>query len=361
MKVLITAPSLDVKKNVSGISSVVNIIINNNTEAEYIHFLSGKADEEGSGVKRIMPLVKSYTSLFNLSKRNGYDVLHLNLALNTKSLLRDYLIFKIARHFKKPVVTHLHGGKYLTEKPQSRFINNIINNVLKRSDQIVVLSELEKDLVKQQYCGEQITPLPNTVEDIYLQTTITGKSQTTRFFFLGRLNESKGVEFLLKAFNQLTASGANAVLNICGTGPLENVVDESVKQNQRISFHGIVFGPNKLAHIAANDIFVLPSIHGEGLPVALLECMAVGLVPITTTDGSMGRVVIDGENGLIVPKYDQAALYNQMKLLCDKPELLSELSAGAKTYIKENFNIISYINKLNNIYKEAVQSYKSPL
>ncbi|MFD0750794.1 glycosyltransferase family 4 protein [Mucilaginibacter calamicampi] len=357
MNILITGPSLDVKKNVSGISSVVNSIIKYNKAANYYHFLSGKEDDEAGGLKRLTPLFKSYLLFYSLSKKNKYDILHLNLALNPKSILRDYSFFEIASFFKKKTITHLHGGKHLTTKPKNLILKYIINRIIKNSDILIVLSDLEKDLVQQYSSRQDTVSLSNSVEDTYLEANIKDKSEiVTRFLFLGRLHESKGLDYLIKAFEELCSSGINAVLNICGTGPLEERVTEATNRNHKIIFHGIVSGADKLDKLTSNDVFVLPSIHGEGLPVALLECMAVGLVPITTSDGSMGSVVSNGTNGLLVPKHDSTAIYGQMKLLCKKTDLISQMSKESKSYISQNFRMDNYVKKLNEIYNDVLNT-----
>ncbi len=354
MKILITGPSLDVKDNVSGISSVVNTIISHSPDIEYIHFLIGKRDKEKASLGRIIPVVKSYISLIKSSKNNGYDILHLNLALNGKSLLRDYIVFKIALFFKKRILLHLHGGKYLTRKPSNQLLLSLIKYVLTKSDKVVVLSEHEKDLINSLYNKSDVSVLSNTVETTFLNSSIKYNIDEVHFLFLGRLTESKGLKLVLKAFDVHIKSGYKAKLNICGTGPLEELVLDSAKNNPNIKFHGIVYGSQKIMHLENNHIFLLPSLHGEGLPVALLESMAVGLVPIVTNDGSMGLAVENFKTGIIIPKNDISALTDKMEYLTTNLDKFEQMSANAKRYISDNFNVSTYIEKLNGLYKNII-------
>ncbi|TWR27594.1 glycosyltransferase family 4 protein [Mucilaginibacter pallidiroseus] len=350
MRVLITGPSLDVKDNVSGISSVVNTIISHSPNIDYIHFLIGKRDKEKASLGRIIPVVKSYISLIKSSKNNGYDILHLNLALNGKSLLRDYVVFKIALLFKKRILLHLHGGKYLTKKPSNQILLQLIKSVLSKSDKVVVLSDHEKELINSIYNKSGVSVLPNTVESSFLNSSIKYNINEVQFLFLGRLTESKGLELILKAFNEYVKSGNKATLNICGTGPLEGLVIDSAKNNPNIKFHGIVSGIQKIMHLESNHVFLLPSLHGEGLPVALLESMAMGLVPIVTNDGSMGLAVESFKTGIIIPKNDIQAITDHMKYLTNNLDQLEQMSANAKKYIANNYNVSTYINKLSGLY-----------
>lgn len=83
-------------------------------------------------------------------------------------------------------------------------------------------------------------------------------------------------------------------------------------------------------YLAACSVFVLPS-YREGTPKANLEAMAVGRAIITTDTTGCRETVVDGENGMLVPVKDTAALADAMqKLLADKDKLFKMAHAGRR-------------------------------
>ena len=118
--VIIVAPSLDTRTNVSGVSAVVNFIINNNKSVRYEHFLQGKSDlEKGGGLHRVVRIIRNYRRWKELLRDNSNCLVHYNFPLDTLSVLRDYFFMHFAVVKKVPMVIHLHGGLYLfkEEKP----------------------------------------------------------------------------------------------------------------------------------------------------------------------------------------------------------------------------------------------------
>ena len=73
MRILIVAPSLDLEKNVSGVSAVANFIISHNKECEYIHFLQGKGDGESGTLNRILRLWRNYRRWERVVNGNNGD------------------------------------------------------------------------------------------------------------------------------------------------------------------------------------------------------------------------------------------------------------------------------------------------
>ena len=97
------------------------------------------------------------------------------------------------------------------------------------------------------------------------------------------------------------------------------------------------------------DIFLLPS-YFEGLPNALLEAMASGIVPIVTSVGSISEVVFNGENGFIVPLKDHKSISERIKILDNDRHLLENTKKSAYKSMLTDYSIQSYIIKLNRIY-----------
>jgi glycosyltransferase involved in cell wall biosynthesis len=150
-------------------------------------------------------------------------------------------------------------------------------------------------------------------------------------FFGGRLVEIKGVDVLLEAFQQVPAP---AHLVIAGTGPLEEQFKAHAGQHLpgRVTFVGQQ--QNMHEYLQASDAWTLPS-RGEGLPLALVEALAVALPVIVTPVGGMPELVQDGVTGMHVPVNDIRALAEALnKAVSGSAEVKAMGERGRKLIIE---------------------------
>jgi glycosyltransferase involved in cell wall biosynthesis len=355
MKVLITAPSLDTTNNVSGISSVVNNIINHSS-CTFKHFLVGRKDNEKAGFNWILKqIVLIFKFPFSLK---GIDIVHINTALNPLSIFRDFTFVFIAKIFFKKVLLHLHGGKYLMEDCKNLFVAMFIKLNVKLSNYILVLSPIEETRIKSLFPQKRVSFLVNAIpeEKIAAHSEQKQFNMPLHLTFLGRIHESKGVEDIVSAMQILTDSGiVDFNFSLYGKGPQADFMIENLKKilGNRFEFKGVVGGEDKWTALKNSDIFLLPSRYGEGLPMAMLEAMAVGNIIITTDDASITYAVKDKINGFIVKKQNPIEIAELIRHLITNSNTLKLISENAVNTILMDFNIKNYICQLENIYSSA--------
>jgi glycosyltransferase involved in cell wall biosynthesis len=161
-----------------------------------------------------------------------------------------------------------------------------------------------------------------------------------KILFLGRVFRSKGIFELLDAFSLLLHRFSDAELLIAGEGKDLDEARAYVHQNgfaPSVRFLGWVEGDAKKALLSEADIFCLPS-RAEGLPNAMIEAMAAGLPIVVTPVGSIPDVIVDGENGFLIPVQDTAALAQRFEMLFEAPALRRALGQSARATAKSNFN-----------------------
>ena len=143
-----------------------------------------------------------------------------------------------------------------------------------------------------------------------------GVSGQIVILFIGRISEKKGIRYLLDAFASIAADRADVVLLIAGDGDEFEDIRRRVGEiglNDRVRMPGYVTGELKREYLQCADVIALPSVvtadnDAEGLPVALLEGLAVGAVCIATDVSGADDILIDGVDGFIVPQKDSDAL-----------------------------------------------------
>lgn len=356
MNILITAPSLNTKNNVSGVSSVVNNILVT-TELNYIHFEVGKQDKEKRGLKWILKQFYLPINLFMVFIRNKIDLFHLNAPLNKLSIIRDFTLLIVAKLFRKKTILHFHGGEFLIKIPKNKVLFIFLKLYFKLGDKIITLSSYEKELVNKNYGIplEKIVPLENCV--IPLENIKKEKKEKIRIIFLGRVVESKGINEIIISMKKLYDLRKDFEFYLYGTGPLENKIINELNNYMPDSFKfkGIISGKEKDDAMIKSDIFILPSIHGEGLPMALLEAMNTENICIVTDDGSMATVIANNENGFIVEKGNSNDLFDKLNTSINLILLENRIiSKNAKNTILKKYNNTIYSKKLKEIYTELL-------
>jgi glycosyltransferase involved in cell wall biosynthesis len=350
--ILITSPSLDTTKNVSGISSLVSTIIAA-SNSRLIHFKLGSKDNEKKSFLWLLKQPLIYINALYVALFKKFGILHLNLGLEKMSIVRDFIVaFLMKNIFRKKFVLHIHGGYYLMNKPKEKWVDRLLTFLFKHADSIIVLSEMEKEILTERYGNYTFHVLPNAVDFSAGAAFKRIASDKIRFVFLGRINSSKGIYIISEAFQYLRDYYDNFSFSIYGAGPeLEGWLSKLDAYNGlNYKYEGVVGGEEKWQALYNADVFLLPSTHGEGMPIAMIEAMAAGTVPIVTNDASITAVVQNEENGFVISKNNPQELANAMQKIIDGKIAMAEVSQKATETIRVYFDISSYVKKLDSIY-----------
>lgn len=355
MNIIITAPSLNPKENVSGISSVAQFIISNNSEIEYIHFEVGKKDAESSNkLCRIRRILRNRTDWKHLLLQHKDAVIHYNMPLMGAAIIRDFLLLRVAHSLGFPIVLHIHGGQLMTNRNRPWFVNGLLILLFSWVKHIIVLSDLEKQILEEDFDVKNVHSLPNCIDlrEARKFERIHDLSRPLSILYLGRIEKNKGIDYILEASKRLRNEGVDFLLHIAGKEENEGEYLPIIRQElgDKFIYHGVVFGNEKSKLLKKCDVFLLPSFF-EGLPMALIETMSFGEIPIVTNVGSISSLVEDSINGLFIEVRNGDDIVEKIKRLIDNPEFRRNLSSTAQKTIFTSYDDKAYINKLNTLYK----------
>lgn len=353
MKIVITAPSLDEHRNVSGISTVVRQIIEH-SNFQYAHFTAGREDGEKAGPSWLLKQAALPVRFFTRILKEKADLVHINTALTDRSIWRDAALTHAAKLSGRPILLTIHGGKFLTNDFESKRLESTTERMLRRAKTVVVLSDHEKHEVEKCWSGLNIKVLPNAIPSPP-QPAVTRNNPKPVIIFFGRLHESKGLDEIVKACRRLRNDVVDFQFNCFGDGPMREVFLAQMREVLGDSFHygGVVTSNDKWRQFAVADIFLLPSIYGEGLPMAILEAMAAGCVVIASEMASIASVIDDGVNGYLVEPRNTEQLIKTLKAVLGNSSGWKPVQAAAVRTVREKFAISDYIEKLEGIYKEV--------
>ena len=240
--------------------------------------------------------------------------------------------------------------------------------IVRRSDLVLPVSSYIKNVL-----DELVTPgfnfrvLPMGVKSDFnahqKKTFQEGKVQKREFkiLFVGKLVEKKGLEYLLGALILLKDKAVLVKLTIAGGGPLEEklklfVLREGLAGN--VYFTGWISN-NKLPELySVADITVVPSVYDskgetEGMPVVILESLAMGTPVLGSRISGIPDIVEDGVNGWIVEYGDKQALSNKIEDII-KLDLEPFSRAAVETSLKYTYESIAsgYAREIEKLFND---------
>jgi glycosyltransferase involved in cell wall biosynthesis len=353
MKIVITAPSLDEHRNVSGISTIVRQIIEH-SGFQYVHFTAGREDGEKAGPLWLLKQAALPIRFFSRILSEKADVVHINTALTDLSIWRDAALVRAAKLADRPIVLAIHGGKFLMNDFESPRLETVTEHMLRRAKAIAVYSEFEKSEVERRWSGLNIKVLPNAIPSPP-QAAVMRNNPKPVIIFFGRLHESKGLDEIVKVCRTLRNDAVDFRFNCFGDGPMKEAFLSQMREvlGDRFYYGGVVTSGEKWQQFAEADIFLLPSIYGEGLPMAILEAMAAGCVVVASEMASVASVIEDGVNGYLVEPHNTEQLIKTLKTLIENRSRWKPVQDAAIKTVHEKFAISDYIENLESIYKEV--------
>ncbi len=180
------------------------------------------------------------------------------------------------------------------------------------------------------------------------------------FVFVGRIAKDKGINELCKAMSKLAGFAPVRLFlvgpNEDGLDPISQEAKELIASNSAIELLGEKYRDELLAYYAAADCFVLPS-YREGFPNTVLEAGAMGLPCVVTDINGSREIIVEGENGMIVPPRNADALFQAMlEMVRNKPNR-DYMVGKARTMIESRFEQ-SFVQKcLMDFYDEILENH----
>lgn len=354
-KVVLFGPALDA---ISGVSTHVRMLLASDLprDFELLHFQVGSEGRRENAPQKLMRFVLSPLHLALFLLRTGAELVHLNASLDPKGYWRDLAYAMVARLLGRRVVNQIHGGPM----PQDFFRGNalltwILRCFLVSSDAVTVLSSAELAAYRAFDARIKVHLVPNAIDPAGLadQERFYNPDRPLKLVYVGRLVRTKGLFEILEALAELKRARREFRLRIAGEGPDRcELIAASSKSglDDRVEFLGSVLGAEKCRLWLDSDVFVLPS-YLEGLPYSLLEAMAAGCVPITTSLAAIPDVMHHGEHGLFVPVKDPRALASAVAALDDDREGLMLMARAARRRVLGRYTAERLAGDFRELYR----------
>jgi colanic acid/amylovoran biosynthesis glycosyltransferase len=173
---------------------------------------------------------------------------------------------------------------------------------------------------------------------------------------VGRICEQKGQLLLIEAAAKLRAQGCSFNLVLAGDGEMRAEVEALIAQHdlaKHVRITGWISSAQVRDELLAARTMVLPS-FAEGLPVVIMEAMALRRPVLSTYVAGIPELVISGENGWLVPAGDVDALAASMRVALETPvERLLAMGEAARTRVLQRHSIDTEAAKLAEYFADA--------
>lgn len=306
--------------------------------------------------------------LILLIRKKNYWVVHTHLP-------KSGFLGRIAAYIggSKNIVNTIHNTYewYISKNLIYKFLRTVdvwLNNC--KQSQIIAISHAVKEHVlrgESKINQSKINILYNAINFVEIEKGLR-EPLTKKDLFLdeedflivniGRLVEEKGHIYLLRALDRLiNTDGLSRIKCIIlgRNGNSCNKVRTFIKEH-KLENNILLLGSSKnpYKYLKISDLFCMSSVI-EGFGIAVLEAFYCQVPVLVSDAGGLPEIVQHGQTGIIVKKGDIITLENEIKNFYFQKYDIHRYIENAAKYVKQNFNIKYYVDKLDSIYQEIIK------
>lgn len=202
-------------------------------------------------------------------------------------------------------------------------------------------------------CWHKLQVVHCGLDNLFLKQAISKPKDSRKLIFVGRLDPEKGLLILVDAAAQVKQKGIEFELLIVGGGELRADIEEHVKKlrlQDNIKFLGWRGSEDVRQLITDSRAMILPS-FAEGIPVVLMESLALERPVISSYVAGIPELVVNGETGWLVPPGSVDELASVMiTALQASPQALAKMGKAGRQYVLKEHAITSEAKKLSDLF-----------
>jgi glycosyltransferase involved in cell wall biosynthesis len=284
-----------------------------------------------------------------------FDLIHAHFAWSA-----GYAGVKVSEKYQKPLVVTGHGYDLYKLPLRSQRFKRAIKDVLSKADQILTVSDKNKEHILNMGIKNDVKVFPNgyTKELFYYKDQKECRKKLGLpidrdiIFTIGHLEVQKGYEYLVKALKIVKKTSPNILCIHIGAGSLEGQIKELARElgvESNITFLGRKPHDTLVDYFGASDFFVSSSLV-EGNPTVMFETLGCGKPFIGTKVGGVPEIIKSNEYGLLTEAKDVEGLAENIIKALDRDwdeEKILEYS--------KNFTWSNITDEVSQIYKELMK------
>jgi glycosyltransferase involved in cell wall biosynthesis len=306
-------------------------------------------------------------------KKTKPDIIHINNGGYPGALRCNHLLLAAKFCGIKPIVYQVNNIAVKGKGAFAGWYNRVVDRTV---SYFITASEMAREALirERQFNPAKMATIPNAVFD---QIILADREEILKLWNLSPdtfllvqvafLTRRKGQVNLLKAIHAIKKEDASGLskrikLILVGDGEDEPVLKDFVREHglaDSVIFAG--YRDNAADYINASDIFVLPSIASEDMPLAMLEAMQMGKPIIASKFAGIAEAITDGEEGILL-QLDPVTMPQQLQTAINSIFLEAgkgiRLGVNASRKFQERFSTGVYGKRINNLYSKVLDGEK---
>ena len=296
-----------------------------------------------------------FKRVVKIAREHDYQILH---AHTPRTLMVGSMA---AKRLGCPLVYHVHSP---VGRDSSRGVMNRLNTMmekfsLRRVDRMICVSNSLAGYMRELgHDSEKLRVVSNGVAPMQSAQPRTASKGVWTIGTMALFRPRKGTEVLLDALKILKDKGTEVKLRAVGPFETPEYEAEILQQVDRLQIGDMVqwtgFQTDVNKQLDQMDVFVLPSLYGEGLPMVVLEAMA-NAVPVVAADvEGIPEAVRDGIDGLIFEPAKAQDLAEKLDSLIGDGERLTKMSRSSLRRQREELSDTAMADGVSKVYEELL-------
>lgn len=293
--------------------------------------------------------------LFWVCLREKPDVLHVHWPFP-----HGLMAFPASKLLGIPMVFSFHGAELLLMK-KFGFVKPMLRWLTKRAAAVTVNSSFTRKILQDHVYGGDVAVIPYGLTIAAKEPVARQQGEIPKLLFVGRLDERKGLRYLLDAMPEILANQP-VQLRVVGKGHLEEDIKAQCQQmglEDAVKFLGFVTKEELAEEYATCDVFVLPAIvdskgDTEGLGIVMIEALAHAKPVIASDVGGISDVISNGRTGILIPEKKAEAIAGATLAVLNDPDWASTLGKSGLADIQARFSWDKIVLQWQSVFDIAL-------
>ena len=305
---------------------------------------------------------------FNLMKDKP-DLVHAHFGPSGYNFLTLKKIFKI------PLITTFYGYDLSLLPSQYSEWKIKYKKLFKEGELFLVEGKHMKECLIELGCSEEKIIVqhlgidPDKIK--FVSRKLLSEDEEIRILISASFREKKGIPYAIESFGKVKQAHPELNLNLTiigdsdgsptGEKEKKKIFNMVQKYNLKdfVNMHGYQPYSVFLRELYRHHIFLHPSVHASdgdtegGVPVSIIEASASGMPILSTTHCDIPEVVINAENGYLVPERDVGALAEKLEFLVLNSDLWENMGLSGRGHIEQEYDVEKEVRRLEEIYDEV--------